>query len=499
MADLIAKVSADTSEFRSDVGALPGVVKKSFGEMKTASEGGISDNMKDLKKGFNDLKDLIVGGGLLEAVNRFFTLAIDTANKSKDATDQSAAAVRRFGEGIQSAKDTVAQFAVIAVGTFNKLGEAMGNAIKIVRDGWDDWAKGEDALKETGKAADEAAESLAKSNKHAAEFKQITSAIAEIEKQKAALSLQGITKQETLNNLTNEYLRLGVLIANGGQSAIDRRKTELEFAQAGLAMNKAQLEVNKESAAKAEAAAKESERALANETKQFEALVAVKQKEADYQRSKMTAEEQLAALTKEKISLEKQLLDENISITEETEARTALLEVQKQLDTTSVEAAAEKLKREKEIAAELEAQNAISKKALELVQARVSVEETSRGNTIQSQSTAALEGVRDRITGKLYEAQAANFGQFGGVGGGGTDPAIAQFKNDIAKIEKELAQRKEVQQYAQRFGEVAAVRQYGDELSRRALQDLNSTSTRTANALDDISRRLAASGLFPKL
>lgn len=213
----------------------------------------------------------------------------------------------------------------------------------------------------------------------------------------------------------------------------------------------------------------------------------------------MTAEEQLAALTKEKISLEKQLLDENISITEETEARTALLEVQKQLDTTSVAAAEEKLKREKEIAAELEAQNAISAKALELVQARVSVEETSRGSPLASQSTTAIEGVRDRLKSKLAESewhQAAN--PSFGVGGAWVDPSIAQYKNDIAKIEKELAMRREVQQYAMRFGENAAVRQYGDELSRRALQDLNSTSTRTANALDDISRRLAASGLFPK-
>lgn len=146
-----------------------------------------------------------------------------------------------------------------------------------------------------------------------------------------------------------------------------------------------------------------------------------------------------------------------------------------------------------------EGSSSLEDAARSLVQAQVAIEEISRGKSYQTQTTDALQGQLDRLKSKLDEARARDTAAAFHVGGTFRDPAIAQFSNDIAKISAELAQRAEVANYATRFGQQAAVRQYGDEVAQRALQNLSDINVRTANSLDRIQRGLAQNGFIPSL
>ena len=448
-------------------------------DLKTSAKAA-KEQADEIKKGFKGFKDVLEAGGVAAAVYSFFNSVIDYAKQSKEAMDPNIAAVKQFGDGLAGIKEGALKLGVIAVGAFNRLGDAIGEAIKIARDGWSAWAKGEEQLEATAAAAAAAEKSLAEAKKHADEFKKITEALVEVKKQEAALALQGITKQETLNNLTNDYLRIGIQLANGGQDALTRRKLELDLAQAHLAMGKAELDVKKEDASLAEKADKEAEKSLDEQIKQFNALGEVKQKQLAYERSKLSVEEQSQLLTTERYQLEKLLLDKNISMTKETETRNRLLEVTKQLDQFAADNAGERLATEQAITEQKKAQ----------------VEIISSGPGYQSQSTAALQGQRARVASNLSDAEfndvlGANRSPFGTL----HDASIEQFRNQLAKIDAELALRRTVQNYSARYGEDAAVRQYGDEVTQRAFKDMAATSVRTQNAVEGINTTLTR--LFP--
>lgn len=448
-------------------------------DLKTSATAA-KEQADEIKKGFKGFKDILEAGGVATAVYGFFSAVISYAKESKDALDPNIAAVKGFASGLASIKETAMSVGVTAVGAFNRMGEAIGESINILRKGWSAWADDQDKLEATAAAAAEAeARRDEVKKKHADDYKKITEGLLEVKKQEQALANQGITKQETLNNLTNDFLRIGIQLANGVEDTLTRRKLELELAQARLAMGKAELDVKKEDAQIAEKADKEAEKALDEQIKQFNALGEVKAKQLAYERSKLSVEEQSQLLTAEKYQLEKLLLDKNISMTKETETRNRLLEITKQLDEFAADNASERLATEEAITEEKQQQ----------------VEIISSGPGYQSQSTAALQGIRSRVSSNLDASIAADFGQGWGVGGKWTDPAIEQFRNQLAKIDAELSMRREVQNYAQRFGQDAAVRQYGDELTQRAFRDMADTGTKTADSLASIKQTL--SRVFP--
>ena len=455
-ADLLYSIGLDVSDLRTSAVAA-------------------KEQADEIKRGFKGFKDVLEAGGVAAAVYGFFSSTIDYAEQLKGDLDANEQAVKNFGGALTSLKNTGLDFGVKVVGTFNRLGEAIGDTINIARQGWSSWARDQELLEITARdaAAAEAKRDEVK-KKSGEELKKITEGLTDLKKQEQALALQGITKQETLNNLSNEYLRIGIQLANGVSDQLQKRQLELQLAEARLAMHKAELDVRKEDAEIAKKADEAEAKALDETIKQFNALGDIKQKELAYARSKLSVEEQSQLLTDEKLQLEKILLDKNISLTKETETRQRLLEITKTLDEFATAEAEARLAEEKKITAEKKEQ----------------VEIVSRGNTYQSNSTAALEGTRARVASQLDAAVANDFGQFGGVGGRSSDPAIAQFRNDLAKIDAELALRRTVQSYANRFGEQAAIRQFGDEVTQRAFKDLADTSTRTTNAVETIGNTL---------
>ncbi len=133
---------------------------------------------------------------------------------------------------------------------------------------------------------------------------------------------------------------------------------------------------------------------------------------------------------------------------------------------------------------------------LKLVQARVSVEQTSHGDSYSSMSAASLQGTLTRLYSKLADAQAADTMAGYHVGGTYHSPEMAQYQNDIAKIEAELRQRNEIESYARKYGDEATRSKYGDSLAEKALNDVRDSGQRTAVAVENLSNQIAP--LFPK-
>ena len=79
-------------------------------------------------------KNLIGGSVLARVVRSFFDTAIEAAQKSTDATDKNAAAVREFARGLDEVKGIGASVAVATVGFFNRIGGAIGDGLVILRE-----------------------------------------------------------------------------------------------------------------------------------------------------------------------------------------------------------------------------------------------------------------------------------------------------------------------------------------------------------------------------
>lgn len=115
-----------------------------------------------------------------------------------------------------------------------------------------------------------------------------------------------------------------------------------------------------------------------------------------------------------------------------------------------------------------------------------------KGTSYENQSTTALEGVRDRVKAQLDAVKQENASKPTSQ----RNPFIYSLQSEFDQITRELDARKNIGDYANRFGEDAARRQYGDSLTDRALRDIQDSGTRTANAITEINNRLAQSGLF---
>ena len=325
-------------------------------DFKTSAKAS-KESADDIKKSFKGLKDVLAAGGVATAVLGFFSQVVDYAQNSKGKLDENTAAVKRFGDAIDQAKDLSLKAGTLVLGTFNRLGEAIGEAINIARFGWSQWAKDQDALAASTAAAEAAERSLADAKKkNGAEFEKITAGLINLKKQEQDLSLQGITAQETYNKNYQAYLDLIVKQANFSGPEIDRRRLELQIAEAHLDTGKARLAVDKEAATEAKKNAEADDKALTKSISDYNKLGDIKAKQLQYELSKKPLEEQSAALTRQKLDLETRLLDRSISITDEIELRTQLLDVDRNLSEVTLKLTQARLIAEKGITAEKQAQ-----------------------------------------------------------------------------------------------------------------------------------------------
>ncbi len=273
--EIAVKLGINVGDFKAALADAGAAVKKL---KKEGDDPDFFGSFKTAKKAVNDLRDLFVGGAIGRAVVDFFQTAIDAANKSTDATDKNAAAVRDFARGLDEIKGVGANVAVATVGFFNRIGSAIGDGLVILRafgqgqlEGAKNAVAGLKQVEETARAAEEVESRLAAvRKKFGAEYQQITKDLADSEKKKQEQQLQGLTVYETEANLTKQVAALREKLNAGDLQQIDRRRLTLQLAQTQLELDKTNLQVRKDRAAAEKKAAEDEQKAIEEFTKASE-------------------------------------------------------------------------------------------------------------------------------------------------------------------------------------------------------------------------------------
>jgi hypothetical protein len=250
-------------------------IKRFKKDGESTGDDGLLGTLKKSTKALTDFRSLFLSGAIAAAVTGFYRLAVDHANKVTDATDENSRAVRDFAKALDETKGAAGSLATTVIGTVNRLGEAIGDAVNITRsfiangrDGFEVWARVQDLIVATTGEAEAAERRLAEvRKKHGAEFLAITREIASTEEKARDQRLKGLTVYETERNLFARVAELKAQLANFDGAEIERRRLMLDLAKAQLAADDATLAVKKDQAAQAKKRAEEEEEEYA---KRFE-------------------------------------------------------------------------------------------------------------------------------------------------------------------------------------------------------------------------------------
>jgi len=267
-------------------------------DFKTSAKAS-KESADDIKQGFKGLKDVLAAGGVATAVLGFFSQVVDYAQQASGKLDENTAAVKRFGDAIDANKKEVLGWGAQLLGFLNRAGEGWGLLIRGFIDGFDEVKKSNQEERESTAAAIAAREAL---NAAAARRNAIAAERKKLEQEFNALADQGLTKQETYNNLVQnaraEREKLGTL----QKGSLDYQEQENRFKAASNAMLKARKDLDKEQS---------------DEEKKRTAELAKQQKLLDEQKSKKG---ETVAVAKVQLATEEEITAELMRQRREQEA-----------------------------------------------------------------------------------------------------------------------------------------------------------------------------------
>lgn len=113
-----------------------------------------------------------------------------------------------------------------------------------------------------------------------------------------------------------------------------------------------------------------------------------------------------------------------------------------------------------------------------------------KGIEYEQQSTTALEGVRARLRGQK-DAMERDTSFASVFSPNAKNPMLYGIQSELAAVERELKLRREVENFASKFGELETRYKFGDTITNRVLQDITDETTRTAAATESIERQLS--------
>ena len=118
------------------------------------------------------------------------------------------------------------------------------------------------------------------------------------------------------------------------------------------------------------------------------------------------------------------------------------------------------------------------------------------GMSYRDQSTTALKGVRERVSSQLQSAELADRQDFASVGKTTESFATSAFKSELYNIDRELEARRQFLADFGRIGSDKTLAKYGDADFNRYSKEMQDTSTRTTNAIEQIARGLTGAGII---
>ena len=319
----------------TSIQATLGLDTSSFSTKAKAAE-------KDLKlfsEGVGNITKVFTAGGTVTALVGFFDRVITGARASTDNLDENVQAVRRFGDAFDSAKEVASGFAIAAVGTVNRIGEAYGAGLKNV------WAfvtgrraahaAEKEVLAATEAAAVAAEARLAEALKNQKEYTAVTAALSKVEADRAALRAKSLTDEEKLAAFQNAAAAAAARTNDATLTTLERRQALLDQRRAELSIEETQAVLAKTAAAEekknAEEMQKQAQSAAADRLKTEELLAQYAKEDADVKRRTLSYEEQIGALTRDKADLQNRIASIGLTEEERRAAIVALREKEKEL------------------------------------------------------------------------------------------------------------------------------------------------------------------------
>lgn len=232
--EIAVKLGVQAGDLKAAMADANVTIKK-FGQSGSKEADGLSESVRGISRGFREMRELVLGGGMVEGLNRFFDLAIKSAQASTDATDQNAAAVRRFADGWEELKGGVGGFAVFAVGSMNRVGEAIGGGIVSLKAWLTDMATGGDEAKRSAEIALRSAEAAeAQEHRFAEEKKKYGTELTQLTQQINAERQKGLdlaraqeSPEQHLAALQADIAKQQAIIADAASNVVQRRQAEL--------------------------------------------------------------------------------------------------------------------------------------------------------------------------------------------------------------------------------------------------------------------------------
>jgi hypothetical protein len=234
--EIAVKLGIQTGDLKAALSDANASIK-TFGKQGSESADGFAGSIKGLHKGMRELKELFVAGGAIEAVKSFFELAIKSAEDNTDATNENAAAVRRFGDSLKSLHGDVGSIAMNIVGTFNRVGETIGDATKHAIDFWQAQITGnkanleaENQAAESEKAAEDQERAFAiEKNKYGQELTQLTQQINAERQKEIDLLEKAKPLNVQLDDIQSDIAKQTSIMNDANATIVDRRKAELQI------------------------------------------------------------------------------------------------------------------------------------------------------------------------------------------------------------------------------------------------------------------------------
>lgn len=220
----------------------------------------------------------------------------------------------------------------------------------------------------------------------------------------------------------------------------------------------------------------------AEEAKHRERMEQMTVKEIEDARALLTTGEQIALLKEDEAGWLAVLADKSGTVAQNQNAEYELALTRAAMRPLEIAAEQERL-------AVLQAQQDVMAGQLQTAKA-ITVEVSRTGKGYDAQSDVALGGVEDRLKEQIEKLKRDAFGKSWGVGGTGKTPEQYLLENELFNLQKETNQRKEVQDFASRFGEDKARAKFGDTLTDRALRDWSDEQTATKVGVQNIEELL---------
>lgn len=271
-----------------------------------ASAGVVDEQTKALKRGFEGFRDVITFGGVGLIVLDFFRDVVSYAQNASGAIDENTAAVKRFADGLDETRQGSLSWGAQILGVINRSGEGLGlltrTGIEATEKGfWGSLIRGDISSSLTAikgafddvRSAHQRDVEVSKEEvrveslkaKYGEDNKRILAETSRLAQQERDFRLSTLTRQERVNQLTNEHLELQRQLSAFEGDAVPRRDLENKTRAAGLALLRAQHDLLKENeqgekqaAAAAKQAAADREKFLNEEAKRVKEIAALRLK-----------------------------------------------------------------------------------------------------------------------------------------------------------------------------------------------------------------------------